>query len=218
MAPGTRNCPPSCGTLRPTVPRSLVSPPQLTLSEFVLLGLIQEKPRHGYDLETEIERRGLRDWTPLGHSLIYHTLGRIKSRRWASTRSTRGRRGRPAIQYRLTAAGRRMLEGAMRQALEDGALDPVRTELALMFALQFPTKWLRTALQKRRTRVMELRREARKHRRGEPTHLPEASPPAGTPGPARIHDALCDHHDALLSADIAWCERTLKALGRRGRS
>ena len=36
------------------------APRPLTDSELLLLGLLAEMPRHGYDLEHEIERRGLR--------------------------------------------------------------------------------------------------------------------------------------------------------------
>ena len=43
----------------------------LTDSELLLLGLVAEMPRHGYELEQVIEQRGMREWTQIGFSSIY---------------------------------------------------------------------------------------------------------------------------------------------------
>ncbi|MDO3704922.1 PadR family transcriptional regulator [Micromonospora sp. C28SCA-DRY-2] len=53
---------------------------ELTPSELVVLGLIVESPRHGYDLEQVIERRGIRQWTEIGFSSIYYLLAKLESR------------------------------------------------------------------------------------------------------------------------------------------
>ncbi|SCG48547.1 transcriptional regulator, PadR family [Micromonospora echinaurantiaca] len=53
---------------------------ELTPAELVILGLIIECPRHGYDLEQVIERRGIRQWTEIGFSSIYYLLAKLESR------------------------------------------------------------------------------------------------------------------------------------------
>lgn len=53
---------------------------ELTPSELVVLGLIIERPRHGYDLEQVIERRGIRQWTEIGFSSIYYLLAKLEKR------------------------------------------------------------------------------------------------------------------------------------------
>ena len=50
----------------------------LTPSELTVLGLIVERPRHGYDLEQVIERRGIRQWTDIGFSSIYYLLSKLE--------------------------------------------------------------------------------------------------------------------------------------------
>lgn len=50
----------------------------LTQSELTVLGLIIERPRHGYDLEQVIERRGIRQWTDIGFSSIYYLLTKLE--------------------------------------------------------------------------------------------------------------------------------------------
>ena len=49
-------------------------------SELLILGLIAEMPRHGYELEGVIEKRAMREWTPIGFSSIYYVLGKLEKK------------------------------------------------------------------------------------------------------------------------------------------
>ncbi|WP_033440614.1 PadR family transcriptional regulator [Saccharothrix sp. NRRL B-16314] len=53
---------------------------RLTPAELTLLGLLVEKPRHGYELEEVITTRGLREWTEIGFSSIYYLLTKLRDR------------------------------------------------------------------------------------------------------------------------------------------
>ncbi|WP_040793461.1 PadR family transcriptional regulator [Nocardia paucivorans] len=53
---------------------------ELTPSELTVLGLIIERPRHGYDLEQVIEQRGIRQWTEIGFSSLYYLLAKLEKR------------------------------------------------------------------------------------------------------------------------------------------
>ena len=57
--------PSSCGT-------------RVTDAELVLLGLLAEQPRHGYQLEAVVAERGVREWTALGFSSIYYLLNKLE--------------------------------------------------------------------------------------------------------------------------------------------
>ncbi|MEQ9246341.1 MAG: PadR family transcriptional regulator, partial [Nitratireductor sp.] len=50
----------------------------LTDAELLLLGLVAEMPRHGYELEQIIDTRGMREWTQVGFSSIYFVLGKLE--------------------------------------------------------------------------------------------------------------------------------------------
>ena len=52
----------------------------LTDSELLVLGLVAEMPRHGYELEQAIEERGMREWTRIGFSSIYYVLNRLEQK------------------------------------------------------------------------------------------------------------------------------------------
>lgn len=53
---------------------------ELTSAELTVLGLILERPQHGYDLEQVIEQRGIRQWTDIGFSSIYYLLTKMEKR------------------------------------------------------------------------------------------------------------------------------------------
>jgi DNA-binding PadR family transcriptional regulator len=53
---------------------------ELTPAELTLLGLLVEKPRHGYELEEVITERGMREWTEIGFSSIYYLLTKLRGR------------------------------------------------------------------------------------------------------------------------------------------
>ncbi|TDC43292.1 GyrI-like domain-containing protein [Micromonospora sp. KC213] len=90
----------------------------LTDAELTVLGLVAERPRHGYDLEAVIEARGIRQWTSLAFSAIYYVLGRLESRALvSSTRPDGTAKGRRV--YAATPAGVRVLADATRRALAE---------------------------------------------------------------------------------------------------
>ena len=53
---------------------------ELTPAELTVLGLVIERPQHGYDLEQVIQRRGIRQWTDIGFSSIYYLLTKLEQR------------------------------------------------------------------------------------------------------------------------------------------
>lgn len=53
---------------------------ELTPSELVILGLVIERPSHGYDLDRVIKQRGIRQWTDVGFSSIYYLLTKLEKR------------------------------------------------------------------------------------------------------------------------------------------
>lgn len=78
----------------------------LTTAELTILGLLAERPAHGYDLERVIEQRGVRRWTDIGFSSIYYLLAKLEKRgHIQGATPVAGRRSRRV--FTLTAAGRR---------------------------------------------------------------------------------------------------------------
>lgn len=97
-------------------------------ADIVLLSLLAEQPRHGYDLDRVIEQRGYRQWTSLAFSSVYYLLKRLSERGLLEPGG--GSQGRRTV-FRLTEAGRREL----RQAAGERVLAPAPPSAGVLPAL-----------------------------------------------------------------------------------
>jgi DNA-binding PadR family transcriptional regulator len=58
----------------------------LTQIEIVLLALLYEEDRYGYEIEAVIEERKMRNWTKIGFSSIYNSLSNLEKKGWIGWR------------------------------------------------------------------------------------------------------------------------------------
>lgn len=97
-------------------------------ADIVVLSLLAEQPRHGYDLDRVIEQRGYRQWTSLAFSSVYYLLKRLSER--GLLEPDEGSQGRRTV-FRVTEAGRREL----RQATGERVLAPAPPSAGVLPAL-----------------------------------------------------------------------------------
>jgi DNA-binding PadR family transcriptional regulator len=128
----------------------------LTPAELTLLGLLVEKPRHGYELDEVINTRGMREWTEIGFSSIYYLLGRLRDRGLITEIDTsRSARGKARRVYGPTAEGRRACARSAEAAVAE--LRPVFPPILVGLANQpvIAPERLRAALDRRAAALTE---------------------------------------------------------------
>lgn len=128
----------------------------LTPAELTLLGLLVEKPRHGYELDEVIGARGMREWTEIGFSSIYYLLARLRDRGLITEIDTsRAARGKARRVYGPTAEGRRACARSAEAAVAE--LRPVFPPVLVGLANQpvIPPERLRAALDRRAAALTE---------------------------------------------------------------
>jgi DNA-binding PadR family transcriptional regulator len=104
---------------------------RLNNNEIVLLGLLEEKPRYGYEIDKIIAERGMREWTDIAFSSIYAVLRGLETKALVEARTEiTGNRARK--RYSLTRAGRRTLKEEVGRLLSEPA--PVNDPLMLGLA------------------------------------------------------------------------------------
>lgn len=79
----------------------------LTDAELLVLGLVAEMPRHGYELEQMIEQRGMREWTQIGFSSIYFVLGKLEKLELVTAEEPAAAKAKKV--FRVTDGGRATL-------------------------------------------------------------------------------------------------------------
>ena len=172
----------------------IVRPRNLTDAELLVLGLVAEMPRHGYQLEQLIEERGMREWTQIGFSSIYFVLGKLEKMRLVRARKPAEAKTKKT--YAVTDKGRETL---IRQTLT--ALEEVRPTYssALLGMLHWPVLTQNMALE-----ALRARSESVKEELARVGNIQIAQQPL----PDHV-EALFDFSCGQLRAESEWIARTL---------
>ncbi len=169
-------------------------PKDLTDAELLLLGLVAEMPRHGYQLDKEIELRGMREWTQIGFSSIYFVLGKLEKAGLVSAKKPAGAKARKT--FKVTAAGRRTLIAKTLTAL--GSHRPTYSSV-LLGMIHWPVLEREEALDAMMARGEAVDAELSR----------VADIQADTQPLPDFVDALFDFSIGQLKAEAEWIERTL---------
>jgi len=89
---------------------------RLTMADLVLLSLLAEQPRHGYDAHRELERRQVQDWAGVSRPQIYYSLQKMAAAGLLRAAPDRDPAAGPERQiYATNQAGRRALADALER-------------------------------------------------------------------------------------------------------
>ena len=165
--------------------------------ELLLLGLLDERRMHGYELHEFLEHQ-LRFVSDLKKPTAYRLLERLYQRGLVERSVERQGRRPERLVYRLTPAGRVRFERLLREQLASAnrAADP--GNVALLFCDRLAPGERAALLRRRRSAVAELRDQAAAFRQA---HA------AGTPA-----WLVLEHELAHLEAELRWLDATLNEL------
>jgi DNA-binding PadR family transcriptional regulator len=179
----------------------------LTTPDLVILSLLDERPRHGYEVNTELERRQVRDWATLSRPQIYYSLDKLaRLRLIRGTTSAEPAEGPDRHVFETTADGRAALADALER--DDWTTGRDRPPFLTWMALSWRAKpgVFEAQLKNRREFVTRELSRARSTRRGV---LEEVGHP--------FHEAVwmltlfIDHFET----ELRWLKRVEREAGRR---
>ncbi len=170
----------------------------LTDAEMLVLGLVAEMPRHGYQLEQVIEERGMREWTQIGFSSIYFVLGKLETMKVVAAKRSAGAKANTRAKkiYSVTKAGRRALVTQTLTALR--TVRPTHSSV-LLGMINWSVLKRDNALQalQARRNAIEAEVERLNSTQTDQQPLPD------------FVEALFDHSIGQLKAEADWVTRTL---------
>lgn len=89
----------------------------MTDAELSILSLLAQGPRYGHEIQQLIDERGLREWLVIGFSSVYYILNKFEKQLMVSSELRSEGRGPARKLYRLTEAGRGVLQTAVSDLL-----------------------------------------------------------------------------------------------------
>jgi len=166
---------------------------ELTDAELLVLGLVAEMPRHGYQLEQVIEQRGMREWTSIGFSSIYFVLSKLEKAGLLAAKKPAEAKAKKI--YTMTEAGCEALVSQTLMAL--GTVRPTYSS-ALLGMAHWPVLETSSAVAALRKRGDLLARELARleNLQFEQQPLPD------------FVEALFDYSLSQLQAEADWAART----------
>jgi DNA-binding PadR family transcriptional regulator len=171
---------------------------ELTEAEVLVLGLVAEMPRHGYQLEQVIELRMMREWSQIGFSSIYFVLGKLEAMGLVAATGPAQTKPKSKARkaYAVTKAGREALIARTIAALS--TLRPTYSS-ALLGMINWPVLERDEALRALQTRrnVIEAEVARLSGIQIDQQPLPD------------YVEALFDHSIGQLKAEGEWVTRTL---------
>ena len=120
----------------------------LTQKEFVIAGLLSEGPCYGYEIEQKIENRGMREWTKIGFSSIYHILNKLTKAGYA-TKTPKIVGGKIQQIYQLTPRGKEVLNRQIRKSITTVQKSYSDFDVAIANTMGIPSEEVRALLGQR---------------------------------------------------------------------
>ncbi len=134
----------------------------LTSPDLVVLALLLEQPRHGYQVNQELERRDVQDWAAVSRPQVYYSLRKLGSAGLIRAASRQEPSlGPDRLTYEVTSKGRTALVNALAREswCDKRPPPPFLTWLAL--SIHAPARTLREQVRRRRRFLeSEIEREA----------------------------------------------------------
>jgi DNA-binding PadR family transcriptional regulator len=162
--------------------------------ELAILGLLKERPMHGYQLSRELSDQLGGLWR-VSFGSLYPSLRRLE--RQGAITSEAGTGARRKTVYAITEEGERMFLELLEGSPQEGQTEDARFRVRLAFFRYLPPET--------RVRLLERRRNALEGRLAEiKAHLRDA----GTNDD--YQRALVDHARAATEADIAWLNQLIR--------
>jgi DNA-binding PadR family transcriptional regulator len=178
-----------------------MSAPSTTKIDLLLLGLLLDRPMHGYELYQQIQAEDIDTWFNVSMAGVYYSLGKLRDQGLvAESRQRGGRSARKSI-YRLTEDGRAAFFAAMeKQAVNR---EPVFLDYDVVIYLlnKFPLQRAIALLEQRQAflseQVEEVRADLTKARDG---------------GGSALKLAVLDHKSRYLEMEQNWLSDVVRSI------
>jgi len=112
----------------------------MSKNELVVLGLLNQKPMHGYQLYHEIERTRMEYWAQVNLASIYNTLNRLERQKMIEAKREKPGKMPERNVYRIAKKGKEKLASLLEQTLRDERMHPANLVVGVALIKGLPKK------------------------------------------------------------------------------
>jgi DNA-binding PadR family transcriptional regulator len=168
-------------------------------TKLVILGLLQEKPLHGYELKHIIEQH-MGDWTNIAFGSIYFALGKLKDEGFVEIISEEKIGNRPSRNvYKITDKGKLEFLSILKEIWQRYEREYYPLDIALAFSSILPADEVKKYINDRIVKLEETLTRLNNHKK-EQLALPEMP---------KFASAVFSHTEYHLKAELNWLKELL---------
>jgi DNA-binding PadR family transcriptional regulator len=130
-----------------------------TKIDLLLLGLLLDRPKHGYELYQQIQTEGIDAWFNVSMAGIYYSLGKLRDQGLVAESRQRGGGSTRKSIYRLTEDGRSAFFSAMEAQALSRELASLDYDLVIYLLNKLPLQRATTLLEQHQAFLAEQARE-----------------------------------------------------------
>jgi DNA-binding PadR family transcriptional regulator len=172
----------------------------------VILGLLRERPLHGYEIKQIIESH-MSDWTSIAFGSIYFALDKLSDEGLIEKASVEQQGNRPSRSiFRITGRGREEFLLLLRQTWNDVERTYFSLDIGLFFISALPADEVREAVRGRIAGIEAARARLMGH---EKAQLTDESIPA-------VAKVIFSHSLSHLEAELSWTKELLERMEQGG--
>jgi DNA-binding PadR family transcriptional regulator len=164
-----------------------------TQTDLLLLGLLIDRPRHGYELYQQIQAEGIDRWYSISPASIYYSLGKLRDQGLVTETRQQGRHSSRKAIYRLNEAGRAVFFEAMEDHLATREEAYLEYDLAVYLLNKLPVQRAMPHLAMRQAFLAEQIRDVQASLAAE-----------GSDDDSPLKLAILDHKLRYLEMERAW--------------
>jgi DNA-binding PadR family transcriptional regulator len=170
-----------------------MSTPATTKTDLLLLGLLLDRPMHGYELYQQIQAEGIDGWFNVSAAGVYYSLGKLRDQGLvAGSRQRGGRSARKSV-YRLTEKGRLAFFAAMEAQLASREQIYLNYDLAVYLLNRLPLQRAIPQMEHRQAFLVQQADDVR-----------AALSAKGDDGRTPLQQAILDHKRRFLEMECNW--------------
>jgi DNA-binding PadR family transcriptional regulator len=174
-------------------------------TRLVILGLLRDKPLHGYEIKHIIEEH-MGDWTNIAFGSIYFALGKLAEEGFVEKAGTEQEGHRPSRTiYQITTTGREEFERLLREAWRDLERHYFTLDIGLAFIETLPIEEVKGYLRERVAQLEAIGQHLEAH---------QAEVLAEEESPRETAIAIFNHSQVHFEAELAWTRELLAKVER----
>jgi DNA-binding PadR family transcriptional regulator len=183
----------------------MMSTPATTKTDLLLLGLLLDRPMHGYELYQQIQAEGIDDWFNVSAAGVYYSLGKMRDQGQVSeSRIGGGRSSRKSV-YRITEQGRSEFFDAMEGQLSSQEKCFLEYDLAIFLLNKIPRERAIAPMEEHQTYLVEQARQIQSS---------IAAQQDNGRSPNKL--AILDHRFRFLEMELNWLADVIQGIRENG--